>query len=266
MPRAKSLARGRPDRTRRARMGSRTTVGTSTSWSSHHPATYALRACHGALLVGSKPALASISHVAAGGGRWLLMAVRGHLGGTPVMRRPGPAGPWSWAPPLSPVGLTAAGPFAGGKVVKGGFACALTRHFHLFVVLRTQPPLMPYRRRNHNPTAVWWGSLHLRHSRRRPGGHHHAGLRVFRENGVWGVLRRVREGRRAVRVRDDNTGGAAPWDRGLGREPQQESLARGVKSVPHGMLPVVLGRAVCQPEAESRQFDPVPDHQFWTSF
>jgi hypothetical protein len=118
----------------------------------------------------------------------------------------------------------------------------------VFVVLRSQPPLMPCRRR----ITI----------RRQSGG----GLCTFaipvvgqvviitpgsgssRENGVWGVLRRVREGRRAVRVRGDNTGGAAPWDRGLGREPQQESLARGVKSVPHGMLSVVLGRAVCQPE------------------
>jgi hypothetical protein len=32
--------------------------------------------------------LASGSRVAAGGDRWLLMAVWGHLGGTPVMRRP----------------------------------------------------------------------------------------------------------------------------------------------------------------------------------
>jgi hypothetical protein len=43
---------------------------------------YALRECHDALLAGSEPALASCSQVAAGGDRWLLMAVRGHLGGT----------------------------------------------------------------------------------------------------------------------------------------------------------------------------------------
>ena len=48
--------------------------------------TYALRGCHGALIAGPKRALASSSQVAAGGGRWLLMAVRGHLGDTP---RPG---------------------------------------------------------------------------------------------------------------------------------------------------------------------------------
>jgi hypothetical protein len=42
--------------------------------------TYALRGCSRALLAGSKPALASCSQVAAGGDRWLLMAVRGHLG------------------------------------------------------------------------------------------------------------------------------------------------------------------------------------------
>jgi integrase len=46
------------------------------------PMTYALRGCHGALLAGSEPALASCSQVATGGDRWLLMAVRGHLGGT----------------------------------------------------------------------------------------------------------------------------------------------------------------------------------------
>ena len=40
-------------------------------------------------------------------------------------------------------------------------------------------------------------------------------------NGVWGGPRRVREGRHAVRVRGDNTGGAFPWDRGPGRKPRQ---------------------------------------------
>src|SRR5215469_3050982 len=43
---------------------------------------YALRECHSALLTGSKAALASCSQGAAGGGRWLLTAVRGHLGDT----------------------------------------------------------------------------------------------------------------------------------------------------------------------------------------
>jgi hypothetical protein len=43
---------------------------------------YALRACFCALLVGPMPALASGSQVAGGGGRWLLMAVRGHQGDT----------------------------------------------------------------------------------------------------------------------------------------------------------------------------------------
>ena len=46
------------------------------------PMTYALRECSRALLAGSKAAPASCSQVAAGGDRWLLMAVRGHLGGT----------------------------------------------------------------------------------------------------------------------------------------------------------------------------------------
>src|SRR5215471_8853895 len=46
------------------------------------PMTYALRGCSRALLAGSKLALASCSQVAAGGNRWLLTAVRGHLGDT----------------------------------------------------------------------------------------------------------------------------------------------------------------------------------------
>jgi hypothetical protein len=56
---------------------------------------HALRECSHALLAGLKPVLASCSQVADGGGRWLLMTFRGHLGGTPVMRRPSPARPWS---------------------------------------------------------------------------------------------------------------------------------------------------------------------------
>jgi hypothetical protein len=43
----------------------------------------------GALLARSESAPASCSQVAAGGGRWLLMAVRGHLGDTLLLRRPG---------------------------------------------------------------------------------------------------------------------------------------------------------------------------------
>jgi len=42
---------------------------------------YALRGCSRALLAGSNLALASCSRVDADGDRWLLMAVRGHLGG-----------------------------------------------------------------------------------------------------------------------------------------------------------------------------------------
>ena len=52
--------------------------------------TYALQACSRALLRASKPALASCTHVGAGDDRWLMMAVRGHLGGhVSVMRGPG---------------------------------------------------------------------------------------------------------------------------------------------------------------------------------
>jgi len=51
---------------------------------------YALRGCSRALLAGSKPAPASCSQVAAGGGRWLLTAVRGtSRGHGSVMRGPG---------------------------------------------------------------------------------------------------------------------------------------------------------------------------------
>ncbi len=51
----------------------------------HHPASYALRGCHDALLTGSIPALASCSQVTADGGRWLVTVVRGHLGDTRLM-------------------------------------------------------------------------------------------------------------------------------------------------------------------------------------
>ena len=44
--------------------------------------TYALRACSHALLAGSNLGPASGSQVAVAGDRWLLMAVRGHLGDT----------------------------------------------------------------------------------------------------------------------------------------------------------------------------------------
>ena len=46
------------------------------------PQTYALRGCSRGLFAGRKPALASCSQVAAGGDRWLSMAIRGHLGDT----------------------------------------------------------------------------------------------------------------------------------------------------------------------------------------
>jgi hypothetical protein len=49
--------------------------------------TYALRACSCALLAGSEPGASSGFQAAASGGCRLLMAVRGHLGDTPDMRR-----------------------------------------------------------------------------------------------------------------------------------------------------------------------------------
>ena len=45
------------------------------------PMTYALRGCSRALPAGSESVLAPCWQVAAGGDRWLLMAVRGHLRG-----------------------------------------------------------------------------------------------------------------------------------------------------------------------------------------
>ena len=68
---------------RARRLLSRTTVGPWRPDPRHCPASYALRGCSGALLAHSEPAPASCSQVAAGGDRWLLMAVRGHLGDTP---------------------------------------------------------------------------------------------------------------------------------------------------------------------------------------
>ena len=59
------------------------------------PMTYALRECSRALLAGSRPALPSGSASADGGDRWLLMAVRGHLGDTgPPLFRPGHIPSW----------------------------------------------------------------------------------------------------------------------------------------------------------------------------
>ena len=61
---------------------------------------------------------------------------------------------------------------------------------------------------------------------RTPYSRHHSRSWSSRENGVWGVTRRVREGRGAVRVWGDNTGGAAPWDRCPGRESRRERPSR----------------------------------------
>ncbi len=49
---------------------------------------------------------------------------------------------------LPPIGLTAADLFAGGKVLKGRFACTFTRHLlPVLVALRSDRPLTPDRRR-----------------------------------------------------------------------------------------------------------------------
>ena len=73
---------GRSGTQRARRIGRVRRLATRRPGPRHHPVSYALRGCHGALLAGSKPALASCSQGAAGGERWLLIAVRGHLRGT----------------------------------------------------------------------------------------------------------------------------------------------------------------------------------------
>jgi hypothetical protein len=92
----------------------------------HQPASYALRGCSHALLAGSKPALASGSQVAAGGNRWLLMAVRGHLGGTPAMAGQVPPGRGPGAPPPLLHRTDCCRSIRWREGVKGGFACTLT--------------------------------------------------------------------------------------------------------------------------------------------
>ena len=61
--------------------------------------------------------------------------------------------------------------------------------------------------------------------RRGLGGHRQVRVGFPGKRGL-GCPRRVCEGRRALRVRGDNTGGAADWDWGLGREPRRERPGR----------------------------------------
>ena len=84
------------------------------------PMTYALRECSRALLAGSRPALPSGSASADGGDRWLLMAVRGHLGDT---------GPPLSGPDISPVGTDRASVMRCRRspVVAGGCCCCCHR-------------------------------------------------------------------------------------------------------------------------------------------
>ena len=73
---------GRLGTQRARRLLSRTTVGSSAPWSSSPPSDLRITSAYRTLLAGPAPVLASGSQGAAGGDRWLLMAVRGHLGGT----------------------------------------------------------------------------------------------------------------------------------------------------------------------------------------
>lgn len=113
--------------------------------------TYALRACFRALPAGSKSASTSCLQVAAAGGdRWLLMAVRGYasmaisslgvrLSTARTVCRGWPASGPGRLPP-DPWLLT--GVPALGSGVKRDFACTLTRHFpSVLVVLRSQSRL-----------------------------------------------------------------------------------------------------------------------------
>jgi len=118
---------------------------------------YALRGCSRALLAGSKPALASCWQVAAGGDRWLLMAVRGHLGDT-AGAHPQCVGPGAdfrvtarTVQGMARVrsGQAAAWPLASdrsgrrGSGVKRDFACTFTRRFSpVLVARRSQSRLM----------------------------------------------------------------------------------------------------------------------------
>jgi anti-anti-sigma factor len=120
---------------------------------------------------------ARASFMFAGGCWWRPLAVDGSSGasrgGAPVVRRPGPTRPWSWCTALSPIGLTAAGPFAGGTVSRvasrvrkpGGFTCA-----HCPAVTAALDAVLEA---YHNTAAVWWGGLCTlpRSSRHGLGGH-----------------------------------------------------------------------------------------------
>jgi hypothetical protein len=128
-----------------------------------------------------------------------------------------------------------------GSGVKHDFVCTFTRHLApVLVALRSpsclrlegrtrtlrgpSPDLSPAKSLAPSPFTSWsrWSSSCQ-------------GSGSSRENGVWGVPRRIREGRRAVRVRGDNTGGAAPWDRGPGREPRQQRPRRTTERSPAGV-------------------------------
>ncbi len=96
----------------------------------------------------------------------------------------------------------------------------------VLVALPAHQVLMPERRRITIRRQSGGGPLQLPRSSGTRWSSSRQGSGSSRENGVWGVPRRVREGRRAVRVRGDSTGGAAPWDRGPGREPRRERPSR----------------------------------------
>ena len=160
----------------------------------------------------------------AGGSRWLLLLLSSarHVRAWP----PSPPGRCPCSPPLPPIGLTAADLFAGGEVSSadsrvrspGTLTCARCP------AVRSAFDAGP--KAYHNPAAVWWGAF--------------AASAVIRDQVVTitpGV--RALPGKRGLgcpqagprraarlRVRGDNTGGAAPWDRGPGREPRRERVSR----------------------------------------
>ena len=65
---------------RARRLRSRTAFDISPPWSSSSPSDYAFTSVFSCVARGFKGRLASFPQGAAGGSRWLLMAVRGHLG------------------------------------------------------------------------------------------------------------------------------------------------------------------------------------------
>ena len=126
------------------------------------------------------------------------MAVDGGSGhiGTPVIRRPGPARPWSWRAASSPHRTDCCQLIRWRELgVKRGFACPLTRCFHLCSLsCGHSRPLMPYRRRITIRRQSGGGSLHLpRSCRHGPGGHRRGRFAGARSSVVVVIVRRLHQ-------------------------------------------------------------------------